>query len=137
MSLCINVTYNPSILSFNSVTATFGNQLDLGIPGNSWQGFDDSTPGMINLFEVSFAGVDDLNTYQAGSFVLATLNFTGPAGGFDSLGIDIVKLGDANGDPLSAVVATPVPLPGSLLLFGSGLTGFIAWGKRKWFSAAV
>ena len=135
----LNIGYNPSLLSFTSVIfgdPVLGDQLDLFSLG-SLTSSDNTTPGTVNVFELSFDSVADLNTLQAANFTLATFTFSALSGGTSPLSISINALGDANGDPLAATMAsgnvtvTAVPLPGAVWLFGSGLLGLIGVARRK------
>jgi hypothetical protein len=137
----LDVTFNPSILSFNSVSygdSVLGDQLDLLGLGT----LTTTTPGtgILNLMELSFDDPDTLNNLQAGSFTLATLTFDTIALGSSPLGLSINALGDAWGDPLYAsaaegginVVPNVVPEPSTLALLGSGLIGITFLRKRFW-----
>ena len=135
----LNIGYNPSLLSFTSVIfgdPVLGDQLDLFSLG-SLTSSDNTTPGTVNVFELSFDSVADLNTLQAANFTLATFTFSALSGGTSPLSISINALGDANGDPLAATMAsgnvtvTAVPLPGAVWLFGSGLLGLIGVARRQ------
>jgi hypothetical protein len=133
----LDISFVPTILSFNN--AVYGNQLDilgLGFP-IQW-----TTPGFgtINLGELSFNDPSDLDTYQSGSFTLATLYFDTIGIGVSPLNISIIALGDALGDSLTADVVSSrinvtdgsqsVPEPSSLILIASGV---FALGWQRFF----
>ena len=124
----IDVTFDDSILSFNS--ETFGTLL-----GASIQGVDTSTPGVVSLFEVSLESVSTLDGLQPDSFLLATLMFDGIALGTSQLGFGYVLLSDAIAGEIPTTlvpaVVTVVPLPASIWLFASALGGLIGIARRK------
>jgi hypothetical protein len=124
----LDISFVPTILSFNNVV--YGNQLDifgLGFP-IQWT---TSGSGTINLTELSLNTPSDLDTYQLGSFTLATLYFDTIGFGNSPLNVSINALGDALGDPLTANVdsgwinvtdgSQSVPEPSSLILIASGV----------------
>jgi hypothetical protein len=138
----LDVTFDPAILRFNTVSfgdPSLGDQLDLLGLGSS-TGFEASTLGMVNLYEVSLDTVADLNNLQADTLVLFSLTFDTLGEGISAVGLADVKLGDAQGFPFEADLGagsvtvspgTPVPLPAALLLFGSGLIGGSLVRRRK------
>jgi len=134
-SFDLNITYDTAILDFTGYT--LGSYLgDISL----WEAVDDSwgetTPGTINLAEVSLLSVSELDALQPSSFPLATLTFDTLTIGTSSLDISITALGDAYGNPLSADVQSgtiaPVPEPATFILIGFGLGGIgILRRKRK------
>ncbi len=139
----VDVSYDPSIVSF------LGGIIDPEFGVDSFGCFDcavdGSTPGTVNLFEVSFDSVLDVLANQDGlgnTFSLASLSFEGLADGLSALTLNGINFGDefgggfmprllngniAIGDP----VHPPVPEPSTFLLLGSGLAGFAAWRMRQ------
>jgi hypothetical protein len=144
----LNVNFNPSILSFNSVV--FGgnpgvsDQLLLG-PActNALLCGSVAGSGTVEIFELSNASVANLNNLQVDTFILATLRFNTLAAAINSpLTFSNVILGDALGNPLSAtlgtgsVTVTPrvtTPEPAGLLLLAFGLAVLGIWRRAKSF----
>jgi hypothetical protein len=101
----LTVNYDPTLFSFVGLTfgdPTLGNQLNLsGFGTNTTE-----TPGVnfISFSEVSLDSSETLDTMQASSFVLVTLEFQ--ALNTDGLGAFSIAdggvLGDSSGNPLTA-----------------------------------
>jgi hypothetical protein len=136
----LNINFDPTILAFSSATfgdPILGDQLDIG----GFGGFMDASitsPGVLNTYEISFDLPSDLDGFQAGNFILASLTFNTLALGNSTLILSDVILGDAEGEPLPASLESSrinvtdgsqsVPEPSTLILIGSGL--FALGGKR-------
>jgi hypothetical protein len=128
----LDVAFDPSVLAFTVASfgdPTLGDQLDLLGLGS----VSAATPGAgaVNLFELSLDTPDDLDSLQAGAFVLATLTFAALAGE-STLTLTVNDLGDADGGALEADVVAgrvivrldgpvPVPAPAAALLLALGL----------------
>ena len=130
----LNVGYDAGLLSLANVT--FGNGLDvLGL--GSFRDFSASTPGLANVFELSFDSIADLNSLQVDTFKLFTLTFSANSIGTSVFGLTINALGDAEGNPLAAdirnasVSVTPVPLPAAPWLLLSGLGAVAGFVRRR------
>lgn len=141
----VDILYNPLQMTFLSYT--LGTSLgDISLlEADDWsQGALGG--GRIDLAEVSYLTVAELDALQADSFILANLTFRCLAPGTSLIQIDasdsFLTLGDANGDGLNftlgqAVAVTqegggppPIPEPSTFLLLGSGLAG-LAWFRRR------
>ena len=136
----INIVYIDDILSYEGaiIDPVFGvDSLGCFFCG------DESVPGVVDLFEISFDDVVTLMANQDGlgnAFVLATMEFRGLQDGVTDLLLS-GTFGNEFGLPFahdlvngSIVVgdggATPVSEPGTLSLLAIGLAG-IAWMRRR------
>ena len=117
--------WDSSLLSLSSATfgdPVLGDQLDLSGFGS----FTGVTPsaGSVNLFALSLDPAATLDALQAGSFVLATLQFDALATGTSALSLGLNALGDSLGNPLAATLVDAsvdvIPEPGSWALFCVG-----------------
>lgn len=133
----LDISFDPSILDFASATfgdPVLGDQLDIWDLGGNPMDASITSPGVLNIYEVSLDLPWDLDDFQADSFTLATLTFDTLAVGTSSLDISINALGDAWGDPLSADVLSgsisPIPEPSTMLLVSCGLVGLVGFRRR-------
>lgn len=131
-----NVNYDPTILSFGGYS--LGDGLGDLVSGDAvdWS-LGDLGGGSLNLAELSW--LFDLS-FQADTFTLATISFTGLAVGNSSLTFSPpIILGDSFGEPIDGVAgvgsieageSVPIPEPGTMFLFGIGLVGIAAIRKK-------
>ncbi|WP_340680006.1 hypothetical protein [Paraglaciecola sp.] len=129
-SFDINFLFDDNLLALQSVD--FGNQLDLfglGALLGGLQVVTNFANGVINLVELSADSVNDLNAFQAGSFVLATLAFNVIGNGTADFFTQVNSLGDANGIALPNVelvgATVNVAEPSMALLLALGLAGLV------------
>ena len=134
----LDIHFDPAILAFDSATfgdPVLGDQLDIWGLGLNPMGASVTSPGVLDIWEVSLDTADDLNNFQAGSFTLATLTFSTLTVGTSPLEIIIDSLGDAYGNPLSADVQSgnisSVPAPATFILLGFGLGGIGILRRKK------
>lgn len=132
----IDIAFNGTILAF--FDATFGTQLSDLTGAGSITGTV-SSPGTVNLFELSLESVVDLNTLQLGGFMLARVRFDSLAIGSTLLTVTVNDLGDAAGGPLAAeviggeveIVPAQVPEPAVLTLVLSSLALVSLASRRR------
>jgi hypothetical protein len=135
----LDVAFAPGVLALLAVSfgdPVLGDQLDL--LGLGSEALATAGTGTVNLFELSLDTADDLNTLQAGAFVLATLTFEAVGEGSSTLALTVNALGDADGQSLETELSpgtvrvtsdgVPVPAPAAALLVGLGL---LALGARS------
>lgn len=133
----LEVGFDETILDFKNVV--FGNQLDVWGFG-SWNDFLVTSPGTVNLYELSLDAAIDLDLLQADSFILASLHFNGLAEGISPLELSSGIWGDSWGEALypnfnnsfvtvEAAQNNPVevPLSGSSITTFSLLTLGLSW----------
>jgi hypothetical protein len=133
----LTVHYDASLFNLNNVfwgDALKGNQLDLNGLG-SVQSANESTPGLLNLFELSLDTLSDLDNRQAGSFSLFSLFFSAIGEGAGQFSGSVNALGDSIGNSIMVdtfadveVKVSKVPEPSSLLI----MIGFIALGLSRY-----
>ena len=139
------IEYDPTILALSDVSfgdPDLGDQLDVLFWGINDYDVSTYAPGIEEIFELSWNPAADLVDQQAPSFVLATLTFDTLSVGTSPL--EIVdpnppfvasRLSDELGNALDfereSGSITPVPIPGTFILFGFGLGGIGILRKKK------
>ncbi len=129
-TFALDILWDPRKLRLNSVE--FGNQLNLFGLG-SWTSVTPEGIGAVDIYEVSFDSVEDLQNNQLDEFSLATLTFDTILTGTSLLGTSSEVFGMSDGSPciidiiemgrINIVEDNAVSLPASLILLISGLTG--------------
>jgi len=131
----IDLQYDASLFAPQQVF--FGDQLNLAGAGSL--GVVSLFPSAVNVFELSLNSIIELDSLQADSFLLFSVQFLALSAGSGGFGLAINDLGDSLGDALSAQVnsatvrvASPnaVPVPAALWLFGTALAGLIGFTRR-------
>lgn len=122
----LNLGFDAALFSLNAVhwgDPVLGNQLDLAGFGSLQE--STVTTNWINLFELSFDSIADLDLLQAGEFTLFSVLLTAQTIGEGNFSLWINSIGDASGNELSinepnglAVIVggVEVPEPSSFLL---------------------
>ena len=127
-SFDLDVTFDPSVLSFQS--ATFGSALGTGFDVFTSAGLDGTSA--VNLAEASLLDSATLDASQPGSFTLATLIFQAIVPGVSPLSIADAILADTSSIPggnqifvdsfgAASVTVAPIPEPSALLVFATGV----------------
>ncbi len=141
----LDVTFDSSILSLTNYQ--LGSYLGDTMMGEAFDlSWGETSPGVINISELSFLFDWELDALQSSSFTLATVSFDALSVGSSNLGISppvpfVDMLSDAFGVALTldntpsgtVNVTAPVPEPATILLFGLGLAGM--FGLRRKFKA--
>ena len=134
----LDLNFDPSHLAFSGAVfgdALLGNQLDLFSLGGNLNAAALTDPGTVNLYELSFDSVADLNDLQADSFALATLSFDVLNFSTSELTLSVNAFGDAEGNQLPVVTlsapVTTVPLPPAVFMMILGLMGLGCAGKTR------
>src|SRR4051812_30500540 len=120
------ISYDDSILRPTAVVygdPVLGDQLNLAGLGNPNLPPTIAPPLPVGIAAVSFDTASTLDTQQKDAFTLATITFSALAAGSSALGISILSLADAEGDPLTATVsgatvAVPEPSAVAILIVG-------------------
>lgn len=131
----LDILFDDSHLSFSNAMfgdPILGNQLDIFVfaanPSDAYL----SEVGTINIYEISFDEIADLNDFQVDSFTLATLVFDVLKEDSSQIDFIINELGDAEANLLTANsvsnVVTTVPVPTTFWLLASALT--VLYRKR-------
>lgn len=131
----LDVVFDGGLLQFTGIS--WGNQLDQSQLG-SLALLDDSAAagGQLNVFEVSYDDIAILDAQQSASFTLFSLMFTALASGESQIDVDVLSLGDAEGnvltaDQVSGASVTVVPVPAALPLMISGLALLAGRVRRR------
>jgi hypothetical protein len=136
----VDINYDAAIIGFTSVDA--GSFLGDPLLFDADFSYDDTTPGLLSLYEVSFLDASDLDALQTDAFTLATITFTSLTAGMSPITLSDGVLSDADGntlsfdDPMGAAINvrtptnTPVPEPSTLILVGLGLIGVCSIKKK-------
>lgn len=135
----LDVSFDASLVQFDDLTfgdPSLGEQLDLGDLG-SIRAFDSSTPGLVNLYELSQDPAEVLDGTQAGAFTLAVLQFTALAPGESSLTMSINSLADADGagfdfEAAEASVTVVPEVPSAALVSLLLAAGWPVLARTRW-----
>ena len=139
-----NIAFNPAVLSFSSLTfgdSIKGDQLDLSHIG-SISGFSIPATGQVEVFEISLDAATLLDSSQADSFILTTLQFTTVTAGSSSLLPSANSVSDSQGSSLNTVlqpariIVTATPEPSTFALFSLAL-GCLIWRRARRNSSSL
>jgi hypothetical protein len=131
------ISYDGNILRPTGVVygdPVLGNQLNLGGLGDPNLPPTIAPPLPVGIGAVSFDTASTLDTQQKDAFTLATITFSALAFGSSALGISVLSLADAQGDPLTATLSgatVVVPEPSAVTMLIVGLLGMMGWAARR------
>ena len=142
----LDVTYDPSVLSYSSTTfgdPVLGDQLDPDGLGTIQNATDYS--GVLDIFELSLDPSADLNSMQSSSFILAQMTFIASNPGTSTIGLSVNAVGDADGNSLDVTIVDPsivvepvnVPEANSIRLSLIGLLAIFAVSKTIRFKGTL
>jgi len=131
----IDVSFDPLLLTLSSVSLS-GALGDLSLVEALDFSLGEGPPGLLNLAVVSLLPDATLDTLQASSFVLATIELMVGAiapGAETEVVLAVNAVGNGAGEPLpigalGSATLTAVPEPGTLALIGTGLV--VLAGRR-------
>jgi hypothetical protein len=131
----LDLHFDVSHLAFAS--AELGDQLDILHLGENSTYTGITSPGVLNLFELSFDSLNDLNSFQPDSFTLAVIKFNRVDLGSSQIDLVINALGDADGNTLLADVSSAtisaVPIPSAILMMFTGVFALFGTTKNRNF----
>ncbi len=129
----LDVLYDNTIMEFASYALTENLGSLAAYEAEDWSN-GVTSPGVVNIASVSY--LDDLS-FQPDDFTLFTVSFIAVAPGTSGLELNPDYISDAAGDALTFQIAqpgsvnvSPVPVPASLVLLGSGLLGLVTVSRR-------
>lgn len=133
----IEIAFDCTILSFGS--ATFGSFLGDPSMGEAIFDYQEITPGLVNLYDLSLLSSIELDALQPADFSLATLHFNTISLGNSTINLTVKALSDATGGPFlfnkeETTNVNVTPEPTTILLVGSGLIS-LAGFRRKFIKS--
>ena len=131
-----DLTFDPGLFALGAVT--YGDQLNFDFPSLR---SDQDLGAAVNVFEQSLDFVGTLNSLQADSFRLFSVEFAATSAGVGVFGLSVLSpLVYTNGflPPALEIAATvevlqpsAIPIPAAIWLFGTALIGLVGFGKRR------